>query len=137
MCPHCSHVIAITFHRSTILNFTQFSRHFRLQSAISQSILLSYAAVAGVNAPYTGVHRGRRIALFPAQFRHHRKVSVNQRLNEFAPFPACSIRGSSRDLLSWLSLRVAEIRLSCLTCPTGVTEGWVVVADRRGPGSCR
>lgn len=40
-------VIVITFYRSTILNFTQFSHHFRLQSTISQSILLSYTAVAG------------------------------------------------------------------------------------------
>lgn len=69
-------------------------------SRFSQSILLSYAA-NGMNAPYrdiqryTEVYRGRRIALFPAQFRYHRKASVNQRLNEFAPFPPASRRVAS------------------------------------------
>lgn len=86
-------------YRRSFARLAESGRHFRLHSAIAQSTLSSTALVcSGTRTPAraTTERRGRVARLFPAQFRHHRKVSVNQRLNEFAPYPRERAGGRGR-----------------------------------------
>lgn len=132
---NCCYYRSLTYHPTRY--FTRFRRYFRLRPATDQSILLSRRYWRDEHPVQ---RRDRRIALFPAQFRQHRKVSVNQRLNEFTPFPAPSGK-PARDLLSviFTSRRDTPLlsHLSHRQDGYGGGGGGGGRMARRGPGSRR